>query len=314
VESGNYSFLKTDYNQTFISTSAANTQLTLPAAANMVSGSFLKIKNTNAGVVTLLGTSDGLANQTLLPNDEITIFSNGSALFGKPITTPQIVLRDRCRNLVAISNNTNAIPITADEVILQNSLGVPMRVTAFSVTANIASAAGINALDTGSPANGTFYHLWCIAASNGANASLLSIQPPANAANLTLPANYTYTSWLGSFLWTTANNFIGSMQVDNKVVIAPQAILTAGVNTGGLAFSFANVVPATAKKVMGTANSGANALVLTLQSNATLGNVVFSLLATTNQVPFVQPMTNASTLFYKVSANQINLTASGWEY
>jgi hypothetical protein len=315
TESGNYSFLKTDYNQTFKSTSAANTQLTLPAAANMASGSFLKIKNANTGVVTLLGTSDGIANQVLLPNDEITIFSDGSSLYGKPITTPLSALRDTARNLQAISNNTNAIPITADEIILQNAAGVPMRITAFSVTANIASAAGLNALDTGSAANGTFYHLWAIASSNGANASLLSVQPPTNAANLTLPANYTYTSWLGSFLWTTANNFIASIQMDNRVSIGPQAILTAGANTVGLAFSFANVVPNTAKVVHGIANSGANTCITTISSNAALlGQIILTQIATTNQMPFRMQLTTASSLFYKVAANQINLLASGWEY
>ena len=315
TESGNYSFLKTDYNQTFVSTSAANTQLTLPAAANMASGSFLKIKNANTGVVTLLGTSDGIANQTLQPNDEVTIFSNGGALFGKPITTPFIPsIRDRFRNLVAISNNTNSIPVTADEVILQNANGIPTRITGFSVTPSMANA-GINGLDTGAAANGTFYHLWCIASSNGANASLLSVQPPTNAANLTLPANYTYTSWLGSFLWTTANNFIASIQMDNRVAIGPQAILTAGANTVGLAFSFANVVPATAKVVHGIANSGANTCITTISSNAALlGQIILTQIATTNQMPFRMQLTTASSLFYKVAANQINLSASGWEY
>jgi hypothetical protein len=314
-ESGNYSFLKTDYNQTFKSTSAANTQLTLPAAANMASGSWLKIKNANAGVVTLVGTSDGIANQTLQPNDEVTIFSDGTNLYGKPITTPLLALRDRFRNLVAISNNTNAIPMTADEIILQNSNGYAMRIPLFTATANIASAAGINALDTGVAANGTFYHLWCIASSNGANGSLLSVQPPANAANLTLPANYTYTSWMGSFLWTTANNFIASIQNDNKVSIGPQLILSAGTNTTGLAFSFGNVVPVTAKKLYGYANSAGNTVITTISTNAALlGTIVIAQIATTNTIPFNMPLTTANSLFYKVSANQINLFASGWEY
>ena len=212
---------------------------------------------------------------------------------------------------ITITANTNSVPVTANKVIMENASNSSFLVTPFSTTI-LANTTGLNGVDSGSLGANSWYHIWAIASTNGANGCLLS----TNAISPTvLPANYTYWGYLGA-LWSNATSNLSSMaQVNNKVVCANQIMLSAGANAAQTAFAFANIVPTTAKKVFGTVVSAANVNLSLFSTSANLGFQYFPIL-TTGVLTWNYQMNiiTAQTLYYLVSANSANVYASGWEY
>ena len=122
-------------------------------------------------------------------------------------------IRNVSRNLIVKNNTTNPnyqVDIDADEIILQDSSGVPYRATAVDLTANI-TVNGVNGLDTGSEAANTFYYIWIIY--NGTTvAGLLS----TSATSPTMPTGYTYKAG-GWGIYNDSNpNFSTIYQQGNK--------------------------------------------------------------------------------------------------
>jgi hypothetical protein len=85
VKTDNYAFLAADYYKIFEANKATAISFTLQAAAVPTSGSWIKIKNIGAGTLTLTGTVDGVSNPTMAQNDEVTVFTDGTAWKGKVI-------------------------------------------------------------------------------------------------------------------------------------------------------------------------------------------------------------------------------------
>ncbi len=77
-KTANYTGLITDYRKT-IMFSGAGVAFTLPAANAVPNGFELKIMNSGANALTLVGTVNGHANRTMLSNESADIFSNGTA-------------------------------------------------------------------------------------------------------------------------------------------------------------------------------------------------------------------------------------------
>jgi hypothetical protein len=212
---------------------------------------------------------------------------------------------------VTLTANSNSIPVTANKVILENASNSSFLVSNFAATI-LANTTGLNGVDSGSLAANSWYHIWAVCSSNGANGGLLSAN---NISPTVLPANYTYYSYLGA-LWSNATANLSSMsQVNNRVCCTSQIILSTGSNTGLTAFTFANIVPTTAKKVYGTVTSAANVNLSIYTTTANLGYQFFQILAAgVTTMNFESPIITAQTLYYLVSANSANAYCSGWEY
>ena len=87
VKTGDYTFLKTDHAQIFEANKATAISFTLPPTISTVPlGWWIKIKNINVGVLTLVGDVDGVTNPTLNKYDEIIIFSDGTSFLGRTIS------------------------------------------------------------------------------------------------------------------------------------------------------------------------------------------------------------------------------------
>ena len=83
----NYAMQTSDANQVFEFSSGSAIAYTLLAASAVPSGSWIKVKNIGAGVLTITGTVDGTVNPTLSQYDEINLFSDGVNWYGKVIGT-----------------------------------------------------------------------------------------------------------------------------------------------------------------------------------------------------------------------------------
>lgn len=132
--------------QTYVVSSALalSITLTLPGASTVPPGSWLKIKNAYTGTtytVTIIATVDGKVNPTLVPYDEITIFSDGTSWYGKILTLPQNLVPVRHTVLsgpITTGGLPNFLPATSGTLVIaaQNlSAAVPLVVTGTKWTA-----------------------------------------------------------------------------------------------------------------------------------------------------------------------------------
>lgn len=170
-------------------------------------------------------------------------------------------------NGLIITNNagtpTTQLDISSTAAQVVTAFGYPYSVPALSVTLNAATT-GANALDTGSLANNTWYHVYIIATGSGAGATLLS----TSATAPTMPTGYAYKYRVGAVRTGGAATFLRTIQKGNTTsyqVVAGSTtpnmpIVVTGV-TGSVTvptyttFSMANFVPPTAVKVRGGALS-----------------------------------------------------------
>ena len=236
-----------------------------------------------------------------------------------PAWTIPISPRDIFRNLVINNNATYPaykLDITADEIILQDSNGMPYRLTSFSKTVSIA-ASGADGLDTGAEAGSTWYHVWAICkSSDGTAASLLS----ASATGPTMPAGYDCKAYLGAVYNNSSSNFATMRQSGNRANIEYAQVLSGGSQTSYTSISLTAVVPTTAKWVFGymylsPGAVGANNLFLAPSSDGA-GQVAINSYSNDNTCPFEIGILTAQTIYYKITgthaANIVMVT--GWGY
>ena len=267
----------------------------------------------NANPVTL--DSNGMANIWIVGYCKIYVYDANNVFqysVDNVSSSPAPQSGQSTRNLaITATANSNSIPVSANEVIMENSSNASMVVANFSATI-LANTTGLNGVDSGSLAANSWYHVWAIGSSNGANGGLLS----ANAVFPTaMPANYSFACYLGA-LWSNATSNMSSLaQVENMACCLSQIILSAGANAAFTAFAFANVVPPTARKVYGTVVSASNVTLSLYAGPANVGLQTFPILTTgVTTFNFRTPLITAQTLYYLVSANSANAYCSGWEY
>ncbi len=158
-----------------------------------------------------------------------------------------IGVRDQSRNLSVTRNDTNAnseIKITADELMLQNSAGVLIRVTGVSEVFDI-TASGVGGLDTGSEAGGTWYHVWII--SDGTNVEALG---STSATSPSLPSGYTYVSHVSTVFNDAGSNLRDFFQRGRKVrynSIGNSAVLSSGSTNTWIAQDLSDELPPNVK-------------------------------------------------------------------
>jgi hypothetical protein len=113
--------------------------------------------------------------------------------------------------------DTHKVNATADEIILQNQLGSPVRAVAVDVTIDI-TASGLNGLDSGIEYSSTWYHIWIIANSKGMVKGLLSL----SASGPAMPKGYAYKAYVGAIYNNCDGVFITYYQ-NGKLVWAEKS-------------------------------------------------------------------------------------------
>jgi len=224
-------------------------------------------------------------------------------------------VRDSYRNLMIKNNAANPnhqLDILADEIILQDTNGNSLRVSAVNHTVDI-TVSGVNGLDTGTKAPSTWYHIWEIAKADGTKAGLLS----ASATSPTMPSGYTYRAYLGAVYNNSSNNFITIRQINSRVVIFPVTVLQNGTATSYTLVSLSITIPPTAKKVTGALvvyNSGD--LFISSSNNEIGIKHMTNPYGNYCAAPFSQVILTPQTIFYRVwsSNHSGTINVSGWEY
>ncbi len=233
------------------------------SGANLDAGAGGKQITKHAGQA--LETGDILAGQIVEVRFNSSLVAGGCfemlSLQGTPEASVAPLLGS-ARNLNAtnsVGSPTSTITLTADEIVLKNSVGTPYLARNVNLTVNI-TASGANGLDTGGVSQ-FFYYLWVIYnPTTQTVAGLFSLSRTAP----TMPAGYTYKA-LVSALW---NNNVGSaglrnfIQMDRSVAIDEQFVIpagTAGSNGVWNIWTAGTIVPPNARKCRGNMGTSTNA-------------------------------------------------------
>jgi len=225
-------------------------------------------------------------------------------------TLATLAVRDKHRGLVIKRNSmtpASQIDINADEIILENASGVPMRVTSLAVTGDI-TVSGANGLDTGVEEN-VWYYLWVI--HNGTDpAALIS----ASATAPTLPRGYTHKALVG-MAHNTDGDFVDFVQVGNTYkYVAPVTVLASGAATSLTTMGdLTAYLPAVKmEEVFGNYLINGGPLVAAISADATNNQTLFSEVAVGHQGSWTLRALENQTLYYAVSANSIDVRVCGW--
>lgn len=85
TKTDDYVMTAADVNKIFIANKGTAIAFTLKASNAVPNGTWIRFKNIGAGTLTLTGTVDGASNPTLVTNEEMLIFSDGSAWRGSKL-------------------------------------------------------------------------------------------------------------------------------------------------------------------------------------------------------------------------------------
>jgi hypothetical protein len=235
--------------------------------------------------------------------------------------TNSFLIRDAVRALTITNNATHPtyqIDVSFSQVILENTAGASYRVNTYTTkTADINAAVGVNALDTGTKANSTWYHIWIIAKADGTVNSLLSTSISAP----TMPSGYTFKGYIGAVYVNSSGNFVSIYQLNKKAMCVQTIAINGGTAATYTAVDISTCVPLSAKYVYGSGVSGVSALALyiaTLSDGA--GQIMIgSTGATQTYSPFCivpyYPTPTTIYIYYKVDAGGSGAIAiTGWEF
>ena len=234
------------------------------------------------------------------------------------ITPPSI--RDRARNLIITNNASHAdhqIDVDADEVILQNTDGMSMRVASVNLTIDT-EAAGANGLDTGTVAISTWYFIWVI--SNGTTtAGLFS----TSSTVPTMPTGYTFKGLVGAKRTNGSSQFVNTYQVGDTVMFdAPVQVVTGAGSAGANALNISAAIPDDIVKcVLGKtgANTGALNFFADYDTYATSQGadnavvpVQLGLAGAGDCFTWSLLIKTPHTIWYSVSANDVDIWITGY--
>ncbi|OPY00362.1 MAG: hypothetical protein A4E60_02350 [Syntrophorhabdus sp. PtaB.Bin047] len=298
-----------------------------------------KVGNANTGASTIDINDLGAKTIKKNGNEELTV---GDILAGQIVTVVydgtnfqimgvtkfdetklRLSVRDATRNLVVQNNASNPnhqVDISADEIILQDSDGNPLRITSLSMTADI-TGSGAGGLDTGSEAISTWYHLWAIARADGTKSVIFS----TSATAPTLPTGYTYKAYTGAWYNGTDGHLKAAYQRGTRVVLAElRPEVTGGTATSYT--SFAILVPSTARiwhgHVAVYANNGIGCAFVATDGSG-LGSAPLTGYDTSDGTAFQVAnhcvIQTAQTLYYRIQTSGYattgaNIYTGGWEY
>jgi hypothetical protein len=193
---------------------------------------------------------------TLLPADGVTIDNTVAAHVNTPLNSPSTFLNNISNAKLAwISGTQVGIGSSGVQSRVSDSTGVYDMTWATQLVANIA-ASGAGGLDTGAPANNTWYAVFVIGDTRNVNtpAALFSVSPTAP----TMPAGYNVFRRVGWVRRTGSAVFLKFDQIGNGTVrtyyydeqSATLNALLGGASTAFAAVSLAAFVPPTSREVI----------------------------------------------------------------
>ncbi|APR40062.1 hypothetical protein BTO02_33590 (plasmid) [Paraburkholderia sp. SOS3] len=157
----------------------------------------------------------------------------------------------------------STLTFTADELVLKTGLGgLPIILSSFNETLNLAGPVGIGGMDAGSPpANGYvgIYAAWNPTAGTrgifATNATSSIVGETYGGQNL--PTGFTYTELISVWPTDSAGKLKVGFQKERSIGIAPVTVMNSGVLTSTFkAFSIASAVPMNAKSAELNGNVG----------------------------------------------------------
>lgn len=294
--------------------------ITFKAANANTGASTIDVNELGAKTIKKNGSED-LAVGDILAGQIVTVIYDGTNF--QLMAAPRVLaLRDAARGLVVKNNTSNPnhqVDISADEIILQDSSGNPMRVLNLSMTADM-TVSGAGGLDTGSEAASTWYHLWVIAKADGTKSVIFS----TSATAPTLPTGYTYKAYTGAWYNGADGHLRKACQIGRRVTMEG---MTADM-LGGTATSYTAVtisVPTTARIWHGclglTANSGMGSILLASDSSwaGNCSQIGWAGSSVLHQAMHSMIIKTPQTLYYALQGSPYvtlagSLWTSGWEY
>lgn len=228
-------------------------------------------------------------------------------------------------NLV-VRNNTatpdSKIDISFDSALLYDSTGKVAKATSGSITLDMA-VSGLGGLDTtDTEASSTWYHIYAI--TNGTEVNGLissSLTAP------TLPAGYTYKSYMGSIYNDSGSDFIVISQRDDYVACEYELVLDKGSSLTEAIIDLTAFIPITAKALSGDLAEDVttsltsygriytripgDSTVLNQSGFVTINNLRLSSFRILNTNPEGYP-----SIYYFVNETgfKLNVLINGWEY
>lgn len=135
-------------------------------------------------------------------------------------------VRGISRGLISKYVTVSTADIDADEIIVTDSAGVALKLSAINLTVDMAFS-GANGLDTGSEASSTWYYIWVIYnSSTTTSAGLLSVSATAP----TMPSGYTYKALIGAVYNDSGGDFNIFHQVGKNCAVDGTATAFTCVN------------------------------------------------------------------------------------
>lgn len=134
-------------------------------------------------------------------NDLLKAYNGSAWLTIGPTTT---AIGGAYKNLKVSRSSATQVVVTADELILKDSSGIPVIISSVNVTGAITSS-GANGLDTGPENSNTWYFVWVIRkSSDGTVAALLS----TSSSSPTMPSGYDQKALVSAVRNDGSSNFI----------------------------------------------------------------------------------------------------------
>ncbi|WP_434723058.1 hypothetical protein [Mesorhizobium sp. RIZ17] len=219
----------------------AGSALTGIAASS--SSTFLYVSNIGAANVTLLGNNTGslapnrfLINTPIIlqPGQSINLWydsaSTGWRVEEIIAASPTAAAR---KNLKIATTSIAAVTITADQLVLEDTLGNTYRASSVNVSYATGSA-GVNGLDSGTVTASNWYHEWVIF--NPTTTTLASLISLSSTAP-TMPAGYTFKARVGASYYDASAKLRFKVQYDRRAQIVvgtnPSTALIAASGTSG---------------------------------------------------------------------------------
>jgi hypothetical protein len=211
TKTDNYTLLGSDINKIFAMNATAAKAFTLPAARAFPSEAWYRLKNIGSAILTLTGTVEGSANPTLIPLENILIFSDGTSWYSnRLVSVPRGYLAG-----LGLSNATDTEhDITVAVGTCKDSTNAVTLTLASALTKQIdaawaaGSAAGGMFVGAGVQ-NATWYHLHSIRKDSDGSIDA-GFDTSITAANK--PEGYTYYRRLGSVLTDGSANILQFIQ------------------------------------------------------------------------------------------------------
>ncbi|MCK5610308.1 hypothetical protein KAR91_51020 [Candidatus Pacearchaeota archaeon] len=274
--------------------------------------------NSGGGTITndLTDNSGNAENYVIVQGDSGISYSTG-AIGNQSI-------RNSYRNLSIKNGSTpdEQLDILADELILQNSDGIPRRLTGVSFTVDN-TVSGQNGLFTGSVAVNTWYFVWITSGSSG-NTSGLHLSSTLATVLGDAPAGYNeFGALVGAILTDGTSDFIVIEQVDNRVSMSNIAIVSSDGSATWTLKDISAFIPITAKAIFGTLQNnptGAPAGTDNRVHIASGSNGEGNLWVAENQgniahAPYHIPIITPQTIWFgKTDNGETTIGLSGWEY